>query len=282
MRNLFNFIIRNSWWLLAVLLIVFSFYLVFTQNSYQRSVYLSSANRVSAELYRLSGKLTSYFYMQKNNEELLAQNAKLQNELQSLKNYLNDLALDSLRTTSFVGDSVLDMRFRFIPANVVNVSFFGSNNYLTLDKGLQEGVKADMGVVSQKGIVGVILTASDHFSVVIPIVNSKFRLSGKLKHSENSGSIVWDGKDLHYAQLEQLPKHEVFQEGDTVVTSFSRIFPKDMIVGYVVGQGKTNDDNFNAFKIRLATDFYTLQHVLIIDDTYYEEEYSLEKSLEQR
>ncbi len=220
--------------------------------------------------------------MRKNNEELLAQNAKLQNELQALKSYLNDLALDSIQTQSFVGDSVSDMRFRFIPANVVNVSFFGSNNYITLDKGLQEGVKADMGVVSQNGIVGVILAASDHFSVVIPIVNPKFRLSGKLKHSENSGSVVWDGKDLHHAQLEQLPKHEVFHEGDTVVTSFSRIFPKDMIVGYVVGQGKTNDDNFKAFKIRLATDFYTLQHVLIIDDTYYEEEYSLEKSVEQR
>ena len=282
MRNLFNFIIRNGWWLLAVLLIVFSFYLVFTQNSYQRSVYLSSANRVSAELYRLSGKVTSYFYMKKNNEELLAQNAKLQNELQALKSYLNDLVLDSIQTNSFVGDSIMTSQFRFIPANVVNVSFFGSNNYITLDKGLQEGVKADMGVISQNGIVGVVLAASNHFSVVIPIVNPKFRLSGKLKNSDNSGSIVWDGKDLHYAQLEQLPKHEVFHKGDTVVTSFSRIFPKDVIIGFVVGEGKTNDDNFNAFKIRLATDFYSLQHVFVIEDMYYEEESILEKSVEQQ
>ncbi len=280
MRNLFNFIIRNGWWLLAVLLIVFSFYLVFTQNSYQRSVYLSSANRVSAELYRLSGKVTSYFYMRKNNEELLTQNAKLQNELQTLKSYLNNLVLDSIQTNPFVDDSTMTARFRFIPANVVNVSFFGSNNYITLDKGLQEGVKSDMGVVSQNGIVGVVLTASDHFSVVIPIVNPKFRLSGKLKNSDNSGSIVWDGEDLHYAQLEQLPKHEVFNKGDTVVTSFSRIFPKDMVIGFVVGQGKTNDDNFNAFKIRLATDFHSLQHVFVIEDIYYEEESILEKSVE--
>ena len=268
--------------MLAVLLIIVSFYLVFTQNSYQRSVYLSSANRVSAELYRLSGKVNSYFYMQKNNNELLEQNAKLQNELYALKSYLNDLALDSIQTNSFVSDSMVTAQFRFIPSNVVNISFFGSNNYITLDKGLQDGVKADMGVVSQNGIVGVVLAVSDHFSVVIPIVNPKFRLSGKLKNSDNSGSIVWDGKDLHYAQLEQLPKHEVFREGDTVVTSFSRIFPKDMVIGYVVGQGKTKDDNFNAFKIRLATDFYSLQHVFVIEDVYYEEESILEQSVEQQ
>jgi rod shape-determining protein MreC len=137
--------------LLAVLLIIVSFYLVFTQNSYQRSVYLSSANRVSAELYRLSGKVNSYFYMQKNNNELLEQNAKLQNELYALKSYLNDLALDSIQTNSFVSDSMVTAQFRFIPSNVVNISFFGSNNYITLDKGLQDGVKADMGVVSQNG-----------------------------------------------------------------------------------------------------------------------------------
>lgn len=280
MRNLFNFIIRNSWWLLAILLIVFSFYLVVSRNSYQRSVYLSSANRIVGELYRLSGKVTSYFYMQKNNEELLAQNAKLQNELQALKSYLDDLALDSVHTNVFVVDSMLFTRFRFIPANVTNVSFFGSNNYITLDKGLQDGVRTDMGVISQTGIVGVILAASDHFSVVIPIVNPKFRLSGKRKDSENSGSIVWDGNNLRYAQLEQLPTHETCKEGDTVVTSFSRIFPKDMVIGYVAGVGKSADAHFNAFKIRLATDFYSLRNVLIIEDRYYKEEQTLEESVE--
>ncbi len=281
MRNLFNFIIRNSSWLLAILLIAFSFYLVFTQNAYQRSVYLSSANRVSGELYSLSNKAISIVHMQKNNENLLAQNAKLQNALQALRSYVGGLSLDTLKTDAFESDSLKPSQFEFIPANVTNMSFSGANNFITLDKGTLDGVKADMGVISQTGVVGVVFNTSDHFSVVIPIVNPKFRLSAKIKNSDNSGSLGWNGKDLHIAQLEELPRHEKFNKGDTVLTSFSRIFPKDLIIGFVEEPTRSRDDNFSTFNLRLATDFYSIQQVLVINDKYHDEQNALEESVNQ-
>jgi rod shape-determining protein MreC len=161
----------------------------------------------------------------------------------------------------------------------VNKSFSGVNNFLTLDKGSSDGVKPDMGVISQNGIVGVIFSVSSHFSVVIPIVNPKFRISAKIKKSENSGSLCWNGPDLNIAQLEQLPKHEPFHPGDTVVTSFSHIFPKDLIIGFVASIGRSKDDNFNMFNVRLATDFHSLEHVLVIRDKLYEEQSQLEASI---
>lgn len=218
--------------------------------------------------------------MQKNNESLLAQNAKLHDEVEALKTYIAGVPTDSVRTDAFVSDSVKPEQFSFIPANVVNMSFSGGNNFLTLDKGSLNGVKPDMGVISN-GVVGVVLKTSSHFSVVIPIVNPKFRLSAKLKNSDNSGSIAWDGRELNTAQLEQLPKHEPFKEGDTVLTSFSRIFPKDLMIGIVTGKGTSKDDNFNTFNVRLAADFYSLQHVQIIRDMYYEEQNTLENSVNQ-
>lgn len=281
MRNLLNFIVRNSSWLLAILLIALSFYLIFSQNSYQRSVYLTSANRVTGELYRISDNISSLFLMKKNNDDLLSRNASLQKEIIDLKNQIVGLSSDSIHTDALVSDSVAISQFSFIPANVVNMSYSGVNNFLTLDKGARDGIKPDMGVISQQGVVGVILNTSEYFSVVIPVINPKFRLSAKLKNSENSGSVAWDGRSLKIAQLEQLPKHEVFNEGDTVVTSFSRIFPKDLVIGYTVDKGKSRDDNFNTFNIRLATNFYSIQHVLIISDIFYDEQSSLEKTVEQ-
>jgi len=65
MRNLFNFILRNSHWLVAILLVAFSFYLVFTHNSYQRSVYLSSANSVVGRFYAATNQVTSFFYLKR-------------------------------------------------------------------------------------------------------------------------------------------------------------------------------------------------------------------------
>lgn len=279
MRNLFSFIIRNSSWLLAILLIVFSFYLVFSQNSYQRSVYLTSAGAVTGWFYETSNKVTAFFHLQKNNKELLERNAKLENELYALKSQIteNNTQPDSLQ--AFATDSANVSQFTFIPAEVVNMSFSGVNNFVTLNKGARHGVKPDMGVISQKGVVGVVLTVSVSRCVVIPIINPKFRLSAKLKDSGNTGSVSWNGNNIAEAQLNELPKHQPFEKGDTVLTSFSRIFPKEIVIGYVLELGKTKDDKFNTLNMQLATDFYSIQDVLIIEDKFYEEQKLLEESM---
>ena len=278
MRNLLNFIIRNSHWLVAILLIAFSFYLVFSYNSYQRSVFLSSANRVVGWCYTARSNVTSFFHLKGDNRRLLERAAQLEQELYLLKAELDQLTTtDSSKGEAFVMDAAELMRFEFIPAEVVNLSFAGPNNFITLNKGALHGVKQDMGVISRQGVAGVVATVSDNFSMVIPVINPKFRLSAKLKNSDNYGSISWDGREVQQAQLGELPKHEIFHPGDTVITSFSRIFPKRLIVGYVSGMGESKDDNFNTFNIRLATDFYSLRDVLIIQDAFYEEQKTLEE-----
>ena len=282
MRNLFNFIIRNSHWMLAVLLIAFSFYLIFAHNSYQRSVYLTSANSVMGWVYNVSNNAISFIHLKKNNQLLLEQNALLESQIYQLKSQISkQVKEDSTELHAFATDSVIQPQFNFIPAEVVNLSYSGNNNFITINKGLKDGVKPDMGVISQRGVVGVVSTATDNFSLVIPIINPMFRLSAKLNNSENYGSLSWNGNNTKDAQLSELPKHEGYNEGDTVVTSFSRIFPKHLIIGYVRGVGESKDDNFNTFTVELATNFYSLQNVLIISDMYYEEQKELEQAAER-
>lgn len=282
MRNLLNFILRNSHWMLAILLIAFSFYLVFSHNTYQRSVYLTSANNVIGWVYKASNNISSFFNSKKNNQLLLEQNALLENELLTLRATIDSfLESDSLNTNIFIADTADQVQFDFIPAEVSNVSFSGVNNYITLNKGSAHGIKADMGVISQRGVVGVVYKVSTNFSVVIPIINPKFRLSAKLKNSENNGSISWDGNSMTEAQIGELPKQEPFQKGDTVLTSYSRIFPKNRIIGFVSSIGESKDDNFNTFNIELATDFNSVQYVFVINDSFYEELKELEGTLQE-
>lgn len=282
MRNLFNFIIRNSHWMLAILLIAFSFYLVFSHNAYQRSVYLTSANSVVGWFYNASNNVTSFLNLKKNNQLLLEQNSELESELYSLKSIISNISgLDSVEVEALVEDSIEQVQFDFIPAEVTNMSFSGVNNFITLNKGYLHGIKQDMGVISQRGIVGVVANVSANFSVVIPVINPKFRLSAKLKNSDNNGSISWNGDNVNVAQLGELPKQEVFQKGDTVLTSYSRIFPKDLIIGYVNSVGESYDDNFNTFNIELATDFNSVQYVLVINDYFYDELKELEETFSE-
>jgi rod shape-determining protein MreC len=282
MRNLINFILRNSHWLVAIILIAFSFYLVFAHNSYQRSVYLTSANSVTGWLYSTSNNISSFFLLKKNNEMLLVRNAELEKRYHDLLAQLEKVSnTDTLEVKAFAIDTLVAPQFDFIPAGVVNLSFSGVNNFITLNKGASHGIKRDMGVISHKGVVGVVANVSSNFSVVIPVINPKFRMSAKLKNSENYGSVSWDGTNVRHAQLQDLPKHELFNKGDTVLTSFSRIFPRNTIIGFVHEMGKSRDDNFNTFNIQLATNFYTLQDVLVIKDMYYDEQQRLEDTLHQ-
>lgn len=280
MRNLLNFIIRNSHWLLATLLVAFSFYLIFSHNSYQRSVYLTSANNVTGWFYSLSNNISSFLQLKNNNQLLLERTAQLEEQVLFLKEKINTYTTaDSTVVNAFVADSIDLPQYHFIPAEVVNLSFSGVNNFITINKGSKHGIRPDMGVISTDGVVGVISRVSSNFSVIIPVINPKFRLSARLKNSENIGSVSWEGTNIRETQLKELPKHENFHAGDTVLTSFSRIFPRNVIIGFVSSQGQSKDDNFNTFNVQLATNFYVLQNVLVVDDTNLEEQKMLEETL---
>jgi rod shape-determining protein MreC len=273
MKALLYFLIRNAHWLLAILLVVFSFYLVFSFNSFQRSVFLSSANVVTGNVYTVANNVEAFFQLRRNNAQLLQQNMQLKKELYTMRVYMgNRLNLDSTEVQAFVRDSLDNelQRFDFIPARVVNKTTAGPNNYITINRGAAHGIRQNMGVVSHDGIVGIVSNVSQQFSVVLPVINPRFGLRARLQTSQHVGSISWNGENAHEAQLIELPRHEVFRRGDAVVTAFAGIFPQNAIIGFVSEPGESRDGNFNEFTIQLATNFHTLQSVLVIDDKFFE------------
>ena len=198
-----------------------------------------------------------------------------------MKTYMgNRLNLDSAEVRAFARYSFDNepQRFNFIPARVVSMTTAGPNNYITINRGSAHGIRPNMGVISQDGIVGVVSNVSQQFSVVLPVINPRFGLRARLQTSANVGSISWNGENAREALLIELPRHEAFIQGDTVVTGFSRIFPQNLIIGFVSEQGESRDGHFNTFTIRLATNFHTLQSVLVIDDRLFEEQNALEQS----
>ncbi|MDR0995971.1 MAG: rod shape-determining protein MreC, partial [Tannerella sp.] len=165
-----------------------------------------------------------------------------------------------------------------LPAKVVNNSVAYLSNYITINKGKSDGLHPDMGVLSSEGVVGIISTVSEHYAVVIPILNPKFRLSCKVAGSNYFGSMSWNGRDISYAQLEELPRHVAFQVGDTIVTSgYSSIFPEGVRVGTVSSFKKQRNDNFYALTVKLASDFHDLGTVLVIRNYHQKERKQLEQ-----
>ena len=270
MRNLFDFFVRHSTWFVFLFYVIVSCIFLFDKNPYQHHIYMTSAGRFSAGIYDMSHNITSYFNLRETNEELQIQNARLEEEVIGLKAELQLYKEKYYSDTMTLPEPLLP--YRFIIASVINKSIHKPYNYITINKGSKDGIRPEMGVVDQNGIVGVVNIVGEHYSRLISLLNPNFRLSCKVKGNDAFGSLVWDGKDPQAALLEELPRHTVYQPGDTVITSgYSAMFPEGIPVGVVVGTEKTIDDNFYTLRVKLVTNFSRLSTVRVISSDLGEE-----------
>ena len=268
MNNLLNFFVKHSAWFIFAIYVILSLVLLFKDNPYQQSVYLTSANRVSAAVYKAFNGVTSYFHLRDINESLQERNAALEMELIELREQMSDLELlrpDSLRQPAL-------QQYSFVMAHVISNSISQPNNYIIIDRGHIDGVSPEMGVIDQNGVVGIVNVVGPHAARIISLLNPHMRLSCKLRGSGFYGSLVWDGKSPRFAVLEELPKHITFHKGDTIVTSgYSAVFPEGIIVGTVEGLARDMSDSFVSLRIRLTTNFSQLSSVRVITNSMKEQ-----------
>lgn len=277
MRELFNFFIRNSKWFVFAIYLIVSVILLVNNNPIQHSVYLTSANAVSSSVYNLSNNISGYLNLRENNEDLNRRNAELLARVSQLELLVDELSgrlmLDSLDLPEVLKP------YDFITAHVIKNSVYKPHNYLTINKGELAGIRPEMGVIDQNGVVGVVNVVGKNSARVISLLNPHFRLSCKIKGNESFGSLVWDGKDPRYAILEELPRHTIYHAGDTVVTSgYSAVFPSGIPVGIVEPNSKSGNDNLFALKIRLLSDFTTIDNVQVVTNYMAEEIQRLEEA----
>ena len=246
---------------------------------------LSSANAVTGKVLSISGVVSSYFELQKVNQQLLERNSLLEMEVLRMRAKTDNFALDSasfdktVLTDTVLADSLFfgNYTYKYIPVGVVNNSTTNVNNYITINKGYNDGIRPDMGVVSPRGIVGIVATVDEHFSVVISLLSSKFKVSCKVLNTNYTGSLSWKGGSVKYAYLDQLPTHATFQIRDTIVTSGnSAIFPPGVMVGIVESYNREGDDNFYSLKVLLNNDFHSLNVLGVIDNSLQKEQRTIE------
>ena len=286
MQKLLAFIVAKRHWFLFFICETVSFVLIYRNNTYQQNVMLSSANAVTGRLLSASGNVFSYFELQKVNQELHEQNRRLEMEIVRLHGQLNIKTTD---TTSFshvflhdriLADSLIkrNYKYQFINAGVTGNTVNYAHNYITINKGTNDGVRPDMGVISPQGIVGIVVNVNKSFSVVMSLLHVKSRISCKIQHANFSGSLSWKGGDVKYAFLDQIATHATFQTGDTIVTSgYSDVFPPGIMVGTIESFNKQTDDNFYTLKVRLAADFQSLNALSVIDNLSQEEQKEIER-----
>lgn len=265
MRNLLDFLTKYYNWFLFVMLEAAGCWLLFQYNSYQGSVWLNSANTVSGKVYEASAAVESFFSLSKINEQLTLRNFYLERQVDQLRRLYADVTGDTLKSDA--GQMDLLARYRLTPANVVNNTLDRPGNLITIDRGRADGIEPDMGVVCGLGIVGVTYLVGDHYSVVMPVLNTKTRISCIIRGRGYFGYLKWDGKDPRIVWLEDVPRHARFKKGEWVETNgYSSIFPQGVMVGRIMQTYNSRDGLSYRLKVQLATDFGNLRSVCVIAD----------------
>ena len=265
MHNLLEFLQKYHHWFLFVLLEVISLILLFQYNSYQGSAWLSSANAAAGTISEGRAKMESFFSLTRMNEELSLRNFYLERQVTQLRRLYGEATED---TAGLMMEEMQFLKkFQLVPAKVVTNELNRQENLITINRGAADGIEAGMGVACGQGIVGVTYLVSDHYTVVIPVLNKTSRISCAIRGHNYFGILRWDGKEAGVAYLEDIPRHARFRRGDWVETNgYSSIFPPGVLVGKIETVYNSVDGMSYRVKVRLSTDFGCLRDVMVIID----------------
>lgn len=269
MQQIFNFIFKNSYRMLFLLLIIISLSLTIQSHSFHKSKVISSANFLSGGVYEKMNNVNEYLNLKIQNDELAKENARLKSLLFNKKDTTKLPEVDSI-----YGVKKIDI----IISKVIKNSYNVHENYLTLNSGSKQGIKQDMGVINSLGIVGVIENTSANYSTVLSILNTTRPLNAKIKKSGHIGFLSWNGKSTGFVQLTDVPRLATVKKGDTIVTGGrSEIFPENINIGTVEKVLTDNETNFYTLDIKLFNDMTSLGYVYVIENKDTPEIIELEK-----
>lgn len=268
MQQIFNFIFKNSNRLLFLLLLSISFFLTIQSHSYHKSKIISSANFVTGGVYEKIHNVEEYLNLRTQNNALAIENARLKSILFKTKDTTEIKKLEDLEGVK--PDDI-------IVSKVIRNTYNTHDNFLTINSGELEGIKPDMGVINNLGIVGIVDRTSTRFSTVISILNVKSQINAKVKKSNHFGSLIWNGKSTGFVQLIDVPRLSSVKKGDTIVTGGqSVIFPENINIGIINNIYIDNQTNYYTLNIKLFNDMTNLGHVYVLKSKDKEEIENLE------
>lgn len=239
-----------------------------SNGTLQKTWALKGVHAFYAAVWGKTEEIKYYFSLKKENDQLAAENFALAKQL---KHY-QELEAEHLTDSSGVKpDSLAAERYIFQPASIAKISNNKQRNYIIIDKGSEDGIIPQSGIITGQGVIGIVDAVSRRYSYAISFKNTDMTVSARVGRTGPVGSMIWDGASSNGAVLNEIPHHISIERGDTVFTSgFSSIFPPDIPLGKV-GDSKIVDGATYELQVELFEDFRALRYVTVVRNTGREE-----------
>ena len=285
MDKLLEFLHKYRHWFVFLILETIALVTYLSGSLYSRSLGWYATSAVFGRVNELMTEGWSYVGLRPRNEELLRENARLRTAYTLLARQMQDAEAHGVLPRLHATDSLPIDPSAVIIARVVNRVTHTNEVYYTINKGRRDGIETDMGVMSASGVVGAVMAVSDHYALVIPVLNPKIRLACTLLGQEVSGTLTASSSpNANEAILSNVPPHAHPQIGDTITTSgYSYLFPEGMMVGTIAdsvpARLKGSAGTFANYPVHLSTDFQGLRYVYVIREKPTHEVRALEDSI---
>lgn len=244
-------------------------------NSMQRLWTMRLSHGFMTKTWGFTQKVRGYFSLAGQNEELALENHRLREMIREYE--------DAAKATDISLQSVArDDGFVYTPAQIIKSGTNSQHNYLILDKGSEDGIVQNSGIISSKGVIGIVDAVSRHYSYAISFLNTEVNISSRLGGTGAVGPLAWDGKHTDGAILKEIPLQYRYSPGDTVYTSgYSVIFPPDIPLG-TAGDASIINGATNEITVNLFQDYTALKFVTIVRNTRAAEIEALEQTREDK
>jgi rod shape-determining protein MreC len=270
MRSLFLLFKRFQVLLLFLFLEGVSLALIFQHNHYQNAVFYNSANKYAGSVLNVTSSVEGYFNLNSVNKRLTQENQKLHAEIEQLRQ------LSYHKNHKVNLDSSLLRQYEFTVARVVNNTTHRSKNYITINKGLKDGLRPGMGVIGPNGIIGKIRHCSKNYSSIISLLHSDLIVSAVIKKNDAIGRIKWEGGSYRTAKLLEISNHLKIVKGDTVLTSgYNKTFPPGTMIG-TIQKLTTKSQTYYDIDVLLSTSFNQLTYVYVVTNELQIEQEAIE------
>ena len=254
MQQLLNFFLKFRTSILFLILFNISLALTISVHDYHKSKLFNLTSTVTGSIHDFFSEISNYFNLKNENRILLLEN-----------NRLKELEFNINKTESKLPQG--NEKYELTTATLIKNSYSLTKNYLIINKGSDNRINEDLGVITSNGIVGVIDKVSNKYSRVISVLNTKSKINAKLKKSNHFGTLEWNGNNSNIVQLLDIQDLVEFTIGDTIVTSgYSSIFPKNIPIGSIKSFKLNDTKDLFIIDVKLFNDMTSLEHVHIIEN----------------
>jgi rod shape-determining protein MreC len=205
-------------------------------------------------------------------ESLLAENTALKEELAALEEdarLADSVARENDRLRALLALKEANEDYQLVDSYIISRSSQEWSSSFTINRGTSSGIAEGMCAITANGeVVGLVSEAGANYAIVKSVLDSSLEISGTISSSGYNGMVQggYASGQAGLLRMDYLPSSSVIRNNDQVVTSGSTVYPRNLIIGYVVDAGFDDTGVAKYALLQPAVNVGSLEQVFIVTE----------------